>query len=188
MVSGYNKPSPKKPPDSIPMKLPMSSLAAATLTAVFLSACSSGPQVNSSVLSAATSRGVATSTSDKMSAARPLDFEDLKNLVTKGVPSTTIVAYLNSVGETFSFSPDQISALSQAGAGAPLIAYLQDSSRFRPQAGSGGGAPASREPAGQYTNSPGYQNEQPFAYNEPAIDGFYDSGYEESLYSPFSFN
>jgi hypothetical protein len=44
------------------------------------------------------------------------------------------------------------------------------------------------QPAGQYTNSPRYQDEQPFAYNEPAIDGFYDSGYEESLYSPFSFN
>ena len=39
-----------------------------------------------------------------------------------------------------------------------------------------------------YYNTPGYQDQQPFAYNEPIADGFYDSGYEESLYSPFSFN
>lgn len=32
------------------------------------------------------------------------------------------------------------------------------------------------------------QEELPFAYNEPAVDDWYDSGYEESLYSPFSFN
>lgn len=37
-------------------------------------------------------------------------------------------------------------------------------------------------------DSPQYQDEQPFAYNDPAGDGFYNSGYEDSLYSPFSFN
>jgi len=168
------------------MKLSSFSLAAAL--AVFLSACSSGPQVNSSVLSAATSRGVAQSTSDKMSAARPLDFNDLENLVVKGVPSSTIIAYLNSVRETPNFSPAQLDALQQSGADAQLTAFLRDSSRFALRSTASSSSSASREPAGQYTNSPGYQNEQPFAYNEPAIDGFYDSGYEESLYSPFSFN
>lgn len=44
------------------------------------------------------------------------------------------------------------------------------------------------EPKPEALDTPGYQDEQPFAYNEPAIDGFYDSGYEESLYSPFSYN
>jgi hypothetical protein len=53
---------------------------------------------------------------------------------------------------------------------------------------SGHSNPASRQPAGAYTNSPGYQDEEPFANDEPAIDGLYDSGYDESLYSPFSFN
>ena len=40
----------------------------------------------------------------------------------------------------------------------------------------------------EYYNSPYYQDKQPFAYNAPAIDDWYDSGYEESLYSPFSFD
>lgn len=53
---------------------------------------------------------------------------------------------------------------------------------------SGHANPASRQPAGAYTDSQGYQDEQPFANDEPAIDGLYDSGYDESLYSPFSFN
>ena len=40
----------------------------------------------------------------------------------------------------------------------------------------------------EQVDSPQYQDEQPFAYNDPAGDGFYNSGYEESLYSPFAFN
>jgi hypothetical protein len=111
----------------------------------------------------------------------------LENLVSKGVPSSTIIAYLNSVSERSTYSPAQLDALRQAGADSQLIAFLRESGNFglRSTASS---SPASRAPAGQYTNSPGYQNEQPFAYNEPMVDGFYDSGYEESLYSPFSFN
>ena len=170
------------------MKLPMFSLAAISVSALFLSACSSGPQVNSSVLSAATSRDVAPSTSEKMSAARPLDLDDLENLVSKGVPSTTIVAYLNSVREKSNYSPAQLEALRQAGADSQLIDFLRESGSFGLRSAASTRPSASSEPAGQYTNSPGYQDEQPFAYNEPAIDGFYDSGYEESLYSPFSFN
>jgi hypothetical protein len=39
-----------------------------------------------------------------------------------------------------------------------------------------------------YYNTPSYQAQQPFADNTPLISTFYDSGYEESVYSPFSFN
>jgi hypothetical protein len=123
-----------------------------------------------------------------MSAARPLDFNDLENLVAKSVPSTTIIAYLDSVRETPNLSPAQLEALRQAGADTQLTSFLRESPDFALRSTAASPSRASRAPAGQYTNSPGYQNEQPFAYNEPAIDGFYDSGYEESLYSPFSFN
>lgn len=170
------------------MKFPSSSLAAALASALLLSACSTGSQVNSSVLSAATSRGVAQSTSDKMSAARPLDFSDLENLVSRGVPSSTIIAYLNSVRETPNLSASQLDTLEQTGADSQLTAFLRESGSFALRSSPSSPSQASREPAGQYTNSRAYQDEQPFAYNEPAIDGFYDSGYEESLYSPFSFN
>lgn len=170
------------------MKFSSFSLVAALASAALLSACTTSPQVNSSVLSAATSRGVAQSTSDKMSAARPLAYSDLENLVARGVPSASIIAYLNSVRETPDFSPAQLDALQQAGADPQLTAFLRESGNFALRSPASSRSQASRSPAGQNTNSPGYQDEQPFAYNEPAIDGFYDSGYEESLYSPFSFN
>ena len=156
--------------------------------ALVLASCSSGPQVNSAVLSAATSRGVAQSTEQKMSNARPLDLDDLENLVSKGVPSQTIIDYLTSIRQTFRYSTQQLSDLQSDGADQQLLAYLRETGGFyNPH------APARtpghpQEPAGQYTNSRVYQDEQPFAYNEPEIDGFYDSAYEESLYSPFSFN
>ena len=156
--------------------------------AFLLVACSNGPQVNSAVLSAATSRGVAQSTEEKMSNARALDLDDLENLVSKDVPSQTIIAYLTSIRQSFRFSPEQLAELKSDGADQQLLAYLRESSGFYNSSSAPRMAGHPQEPAGQYTNSRGYQNEQPFAYNEPAIDGFYDSAYEESLYSPFSFN
>ncbi|MEI8293327.1 MAG: hypothetical protein WCG66_04945 [bacterium] len=155
--------------------------------AISLSACSSAPQVNPAVLSAATSRGVAPSTASKMSTGAKLDFSDIRNLVARGVPDDTIIAYLNSTRQVCHFPPEQMANLKSAGADARLLSFLADTQGYYGHPPAPRNGPAMR-PAGQYTNSRGYQNEQPFAYNEPAIDGFYDSGYEESLYSPFSFN
>ena len=163
-------------------------LLALGLSALLLNACSSGPQVNPAVLSAATSRGVASGTEQKMENARPLDLTDLENLVSKSVPSQTIIAYLTSIRQSFRFSPAQLSGLQSSGADQALIAYLRESGGFYNAPSANRHANRPLLPAGQYTNSRGYQNEQPFAYNEPWVDGFYDSAYEESLYSPFSFN
>jgi hypothetical protein len=129
---------------------------------------------------------VAADTVAKMSAAEKLGFGDILNLVRKGVPSQTIIAYLNSTKGTMPFSAAQRDELKAAGADEPLLAFLSEERGFYAKHP----APRSRAmaPAGQYTNSRGYQNEQPFAYNEPAVDGFFDSSYEDSLYSPFSFN
>lgn len=155
--------------------------------AIILSACSSTSQVNPAVLSAATTRGVASSTTSKMSSGSKLDASDIRNLVTSNVPDETIIAYLNSTREVCNFSASEMSSLKAAGADAQLLSFLSNTQGFygrRPVPPNG---PA-MHPSGEVTNSRGYQNEQPFAYNEPAIDGFYNSGYEESLYSPFSFN
>jgi hypothetical protein len=156
--------------------------------AMLLVACSSGLQINSAVLSAATSRGVAPTTESKMSNARALDLLDLENLVSKGVPAQTIVEYLMSIRQRFRFSPEQLADLQSDGADQQLIAYLRDSSTFYSSSSTPRGAARPLVPSGQWANSRSYQNEQPFAYNEPEIDGFYNSAYEESLYSPFSFN
>jgi len=155
--------------------------------ALWLSACSTASQVNPAVLSAATSRGVAASTTSKMSAGEKLDFFDIRSLVTSGVPDDKIIAYLNSTRQVCNFSASEMSALKSAGADAQLMAFLSETRGFYGHSPAPRSGPAMR-PAGQYTNSRAYQDEQPFAYNEPAIDGFYNSGYEESLYSPFSFN
>ena len=37
-------------------------------------------------------------------------------------------------------------------------------------------------------NSKLNQDQQPFFYNAPLVDDWYDSAYTESCYSPFSFN
>lgn len=37
-------------------------------------------------------------------------------------------------------------------------------------------------------NTQGNRNAQPSASGKPWVDDFYDPAYEESLYSPFSFN
>ncbi|MFZ9919691.1 MAG: hypothetical protein ACO3GO_07300 [Terrimicrobiaceae bacterium] len=170
------------------MKLQNFALLVPGVIALLLASCSSGPQVNSAVLSAATSRGVAQSTEQKMSNARPLDLDDLENLVSKGVPSQTIIAYLTSIRQTFRFSAGELADLQSDGADQQLLAYLRETGGFYNSRSPAPSPGHPQEPAGQYTNSRGYQDEQPFAYNEPAIDGFYDSSYEESLYSPFSFN
>lgn len=159
------------------------------LAVLLLGACSGGPGVNQSVISAATSRGVPSSTTSKMESAGRLDFNDIQNLVSRGVPSSTVMAYLNSVEEVIHLTPDQLDALKSDGADSQLLAYLEGSQNYYGSSSGPVVRPASTNaPAGSATNSPLYQDEQPFAYNEPAIDGFYDSGYEESLYSPFSFN
>ena len=155
--------------------------------ALWLSACSSTSQVNPAVLSAATSRGVAASTTSKMSAGEKLDFFDIRGLVISGVPDDKIIAYLNSTRQVCNFSPSEMSALKSAGADAQLLGFLSNTRGFYGHSPAPQNTAGPRSP-GERTNSRLYQDEQPFAYNEPAIDGFYNSGYEESLYSPFSFN
>lgn len=150
--------------------------------------CSSATKVSPAVLSAATSRGVNSSTTAKMSSAQALDFADIQNLVVKGVPASTVIAYLNSTRRVYRFSSAQITSLESTGAAPQLVNYLEESAGFF------GKVPATvrnnrnGEPKPEYNNTQQYQDEQPFAYNEPVVDGFYDSGYEESLYSPFSYN
>ena len=157
--------------------------------AVFVVGCaSSGPQVDPAVTAAATARGVNPGTVLKMSNARVLDYDDIVNLVSKGVSSNTIVAYLNSTRKVYDFSYAQLAGLKSAGATPQLLNYLTETQGFYGNNSPRQKARVAKMQKDQYYNSPYYQDKQPFAYNEPAVDDWYDSGYEESLYSPFSFN
>lgn len=150
--------------------------------------CASGPQVSPEVTSAASSRGVDPGTVLKMSNARALDVQDIQNLVSKGVPTNTIVGYLNSTRKVYDLSYAQLAGLKSAGATPQLLNYLTETQGFYGNNSPRQKARVAKIQKDQYYNSPYYQDEQPFAYNEPEVDDWYDSGYEESLYSPFSFN
>jgi hypothetical protein len=172
----------------IPMSQFPARLILLAAIAVCVIGCASGPQGNPAVTAAASSRGVNSGTVLKMSNARVLDYDDILNLVSKGVPSGTIVAYLNSTRKVYDFSFEQLAGLKSAGATPQLLNYLTETQGFYGNNSPRQKARLAKTQKDQYYNSPYYQDKAPFAYNPPAIDDWYDSGYEESLYSPFSFN
>lgn len=155
---------------------------------LLIGCASSGTQVDPAVTSAASSRGVDPGTVLKMSNARVLDYQDISNLVSKGVPTNTIVGYLNSTRKVYDFSYAQLAGLKSAGASAQLLNYLTETQGFYGNNSPKQKTRLAKMQKDQYYNSPTYQDKAPFAYNQPEIDDWYDSGYEESLYSPFSFN
>ena len=155
---------------------------------IFLSACASNPGVDPAVISAASSRGVSPATCNKMTNARPLEYGDIQNLVIKKVPSATIVGYLNSTRKVYDFSYAQLANLKSEGASPQLLNYLTETQGYYGNNSPKQKSRVAKMQHGEYYNSPNYQNQQPFAYNPPIIDDWYDSAYEESLYSPFSFN
>jgi hypothetical protein len=150
--------------------------------------CASGPQGDPAVTAAASSRGVNAGTVQKMSNARALDYDDIRNLVSKGVPSATIVAYLNSTRKVYDFPYAPLAGLKASGATPQVLNYLTETQGFYGNNSPRQKARVTGIQKAEYYNSPSYQVRQPFAYNAPAIDDWYDSGYEESLYSPFSFD
>lgn len=156
--------------------------------AILLVGCASGPQVDPAVTAAASSRGVNPGTVLKISNARVLDYDDIRNLASKGVPSNIIVAYLNSTRKVYDFSYQELAGLKAAGATPQLLNYLTETQGFYGNNSPRQKARITKMQKDQYYNSPYYQDRQPFAYNQPVIDDWYDSGYEESLYSPFSYN
>ncbi len=157
-------------------------------SALLLTACASSPQVDPGLLSAASSRGVNSGTVLKMQSGRALDVQDIENLTSRGVPSNVIIAYLNSTRKVYNLSGAELAGLKSEGATPQLLNYLQESEGFYGSASAAPKTASARMQKDRYYNSPYYQDEQPFAYNPPVIDDWYDSAYEESLYSPFSFN
>jgi hypothetical protein len=154
----------------------------------FLSGCNSGPIVNPAVTNAAAQAGVTGTTYEKMKYGMALNYNDIMTLVQKEVPTHIIESYLQSTEAVYRFSPAQLNRLRSAGASSHLLAYLQETEGFyAPHRVAASGIPRGEQRA-QYTNSPLYQDEQPFAYNAPEVDYWYNSAYEESLYSPFSFD
>ncbi len=168
------------------MKLFRSLLPAVSPVVLLLSGCASGPQVDPQITTAVTNAHVNQATAGKISAARPLDYSDIMNLVKARVPSHISVGYLRSTQRPYNFTADQLSALKAAGAKPHLLTYLTETEGFY--------GPPPKAPTGKKvpkwirTNSKLEQDQQPYYYNAPLIDDWYDSAYTESCYSPFSFD
>jgi hypothetical protein len=160
--------------------------AAFLLAAIVLSGCASGPEVDPQSTSALDARHVDAGTYQKVYGARPLDYDDIMDMVRHDVPPHLIVGYLQSTEKVYNFTPAQLSGLKSAGAAPQVINYLEETEGFYGYKPAGQAAANATQQADAYYNDQYQQDEMPFGYNEPIIDDWYDSGYEESLYSPFS--
>ena len=80
----------------------------------------------------------------------------------------------------------QLQGLETAGASSQLLNYLKETQGFYGVNTPRQAARLTGEQRRAYYDTPGYQAQQPFG--TPMVDEWVDPGYEESLYSPFSFN
>jgi hypothetical protein len=173
-----------KSSSSIFSLLPALALLACALFS--LSSCATGPMVDPQVTSALALHHVPSITSDKVNHAQRLDYTDIMNLVQSKVPTYIIVGYLRSTEVVYHFTYSQLHYLRSMGASRELVNYLSETQGFY-----GNNTPVSsgfKVPKYIRANSMLHQDEQPFFYNEPIVDDWYDSVYEESCYSPFYFN
>lgn len=160
--------------------------AALLLSLMLFGGCATGPQVDPQITAAVAAAHVDKSTYDKIYNARSLDYADIMNLVRGRVPSRIAVDYLRSTQKVYDFSYSQLAGLKAAGAKPHLLNYLTETQGFygvntAPRSGS-------KIPSYVKNNSKLNQDQQPFFYNAPLIDDWYDSAYTESCYSPFSFD
>jgi hypothetical protein len=125
-------------------------------------------------------------TYNKVFHAQALNENDIKALVQGKVPSHIIAGYLRSTQRVYNFTYAQLADLKSAGAKPQLLNYLTETQGFY-----GNNKPlksAQKTPKYVRDHSMLEQDKQPFFYNAPMIDDWYDSAYTESCYSPFSFN
>jgi len=160
----------------------------AMLAVVALAGCASGPQVDPQITAALAAHNVNSATYTKIYNARPLNYDDIENLVEQKVPTQIIVNYLESTEKVYDLTYSQLASLKSAGASAQLLNYLSETQGFYGYNPTAAAAATKKRQKDAYYRDQYYQDEQPFAYNEPVVDGWYDSGYEESIYSPFSMN
>lgn len=148
--------------------------------------CAGGPKVDPQITAAVAANHVNQDTYNKICNAQSLDYNDIAALVQARVPTHIIVGYLRSTQRVYNLSYAQLSTLKAEGARPHLLNYLTETQGFY-----GNNTPmksGGKVPKYIRDNSKLNQDKQPFFYNAPAVDDWYDSAYTESSYSPFSFN
>ena len=138
-------------------------------------------QVDPKILNAFDSRGVSDATLLKVRNGLPLTVGQVAEASQKGVPGPGLISYMQSTRKAYNLSNADIATLRTAGTPAPVINYMQRSYSYFT---SGPKAVNQKHP---YFNEERYQLEAPFAYEPPMADTFFNSAYEDNLYSPFSY-
>lgn len=138
-------------------------------------------QVDPKILNAFASRGVSDATLLKVRNGLPLTVGQVAEASKKGVPGPGLVSYMESTRKAYNLSNSDIATLRAAGTPAPVIKYMQRSYGYFT---SGPKAVNQKHP---YFNEERYQLEAPFAYEPPIADTFFNSAYEDDLYTPFSY-
>ena len=159
------------------------------LALLALSGCATidPPQVDSKILNEFSSRGVSEATLFKVRNGLPLTVGQVAEAARKGVPGPGLVSYMQSTRKAYNLSNADLAQLRAAGTPAPVITYMRRSYDFY---GKGPNAVDQSHPyfsAENYNRYGGNVN-APFAYAPPQADTFFNSAYEDSLYSPFSFD
>lgn len=139
-------------------------------------------QIDPKILAEFSKRGVSELTTAKVRDGMPLNVDDVAACAKAGVPGPGLVSYMQSTRKAYNLSNADIAKLRAAGTPGPVINYMQRSYDL-------------------YTKGPNAVNQNhpyfnpvpnnsplraPFAYAPPQVDTFFNSAYEESLYSPFS--
>jgi hypothetical protein len=152
------------------------------LAVLGLGACAtmSQSQVDPKILNEFTSRGVSEETILKVRSGLPLSVAQVAGCAQRGVPGPGLVSYMQSTRKAYNLSNADLNTLRSAGTPAPVISYMQRSYELYTK---GPNAVAQNHP---YFTDDRNEIEAPFAYAPPQVDTFFNSGYEESLYSPFS--
>lgn len=184
------KPCPVPHPHSAPKNLhcpPALARASAVtlLSALLLTACASSQNpAPADFAAAANLPGVPPPVVQKIQNSQPLTFPDLLALTRSRVPASIIEGYLHHIEQAPALTSPELEELARAGAPRQLLSFLAHPAGFF-------GPPiAPLPPPGaarrEYLNTPAAQARQPFASTLPAVDYWYNSAYEESLYSPFN--
>lgn len=107
------------------MKATVAVLALAA--AVVLGGCAStATKVSAPYLAELQRRGVDPGTYARISHGRVLTYDDIYNLVSKGIPGEKIVDYLKATRAPYVFTAGEINRLARAGADSALVQFLRN--------------------------------------------------------------
>lgn len=137
-------------------------------------------QVDPKILNDFSSRNVSSATLLKVRNGLPLTVGQVAESAQKGVPGPGLVSYLQSTRKAYNLSNADIATLRAAGTPAPVIDYMRRSYNLYTK------GPKAVNQKHPYFSDERYNLEAPFAYEPPMADTFFNSAYEDNLYSPFS--